>query len=465
MSHPKKTKTPTPAAMKPASVTRAPAASSPITSGPDSSTSTVAHLSPSGSQTATPAQGTQDGSTTAGSPATAPGTAAQAAPTLVKLSGKLAYPEGITVSPAPCVEVDADGGCVTNFQWLTDDSFSFCVPSGTRVCVSYPSTVGATGELVRKGAGLIELQATAECDLPTVTYESAAGLITGTIVAETIPATGGKICLAPLPGVPVGIADSNGKPVASAGSTDSRGMFQIPNPGHDVILSLPTEFPSPSGQSPLVLENNLIHLVLCSKKPFEICPISYHLARSELIVQVTNGTTGLEGARVSLMPQRGSCTLPQEGCTDAYGNCYFRDLIPGQVTVSVASTFRDSLHKKWELPTGTLNKQGVPLVGRNSQTVSFTFQEEQFLINWTVTSDSAPAEGILVEVRDADGHRVIDRQRTNQSGVVNFNVGHEGDFEVRVYDDERVTAQPLRYERVSVHSTARGACDIANQAS
>jgi hypothetical protein len=463
MSDPEMTKTTTAETSEPVLEKESPQGSCPPATGLASPTSTGAQPPcPNGGQTATDGKAVTAGSNTAVSGAN--GTSGQETPPMVQLTGKLAFPAGITVDSEPCILVDVDGLSSTKPDWSCGyTSFTFSVPCGSRVCVSYASKVEATCELVRKGAGLVELQATADCDLPTVSYESAPGLICGTVVGETIPATGGKICWAPLSGVPVGIADPNGKPVASAGTTDSLGTFQIPNRGHDVILSLPTEFTS--GGSLLVLENNLIHLVLDSTKPFEICPICYRLARSELIVQVTNGTAGLGGARVSLMPQRSSCTLPQEGCTDAYGNCYFRDLIPGQVTVSVASTFRDSLRKKWELPAETSNYQSGTLVGRTSQTVSFTFQEEQFLINWTVTSDGAPAEGILVEVRDADGNRVIDRQRTNPSGVVNFNVGHEGDFEVRVYDDERVTAQPLRYERVSVHSTARGACDIANQAS
>ena len=49
---------------------------------------------------------------------------------------------------------------------------------------------------------------------------------------------------------------------------------------------------------------------------------------------------------------------------------------------------------------------------------------------------------ILVEVRDAAGKKVLDRQRTNPAGMVNFLVPHEGDYEVRVYDDERATAEP-----------------------
>ena len=52
--------------------------------------------------------------------------------------------------------------------------------------------------------------------------------------------------------------------------------------------------------------------------------------------------------------------------------------------------------------------------------------------------------GILVEVRDEAGKKVLDRQLTNQTGTVNFLLAHEGDYEVRVYDDERATADPRR---------------------
>ena len=113
---------------------------------------------------------------------------------------------------------------------------------------------------------------------------------------------------------------------------------------------------------------------------------------------------------------------------------------------------------------GRSYRKTLTVVGRVSQTVSFAYQEEEHHIIWKVLSNGQPVADILVEVRDADGRQVIDRQRTDQTGMVNFQVSHAGEYEVRVYDDERVTALPLR-EHVSVNSTVRGTSDIAIQAS
>ena len=384
----------------------------------------------------------------------------------VEITGTIVGPGECAIKPRPYIGVEVDTGEPLHFHWTEEVStlcFNFKVPAGTRVCVHYPTRAGANSELVRQGPGVIEFQACGQRTLPSVMYESAPGLISGKIEREVL--RGGEVCWAPLSGVPVEVFDTCGKRVASPAPTDCEGLFQFSNPGKDqLILRLHAEIESSNG--PLVLKDHEISVLLeCTQsytQSFELCPIHYCLARSEVVAQVTDGTgAGLEGARVSLTYRGGACLPAQERQTDEYGTCCFPDLLPGRVEVSVPTRFRDCLHKSWELPQGQSNQQCLTLVGRVSQTASFAYQEEEHNIVWTVLSNSMPVPDILVEVRDSDGDRVIDRQRTDQTGTVNFNVSHEGEYEIRVYDDERVTAQPLRYEHVLVHSTARGTSDIA----
>jgi hypothetical protein len=378
----------------------------------------------------------------------------------ITITGKVVGPDEGAISPPPRIRVEADGSPLLPLTWNGDgDTFSFCVCSGAKVSVYYPTNAGASCELIRKSVGLVEFQACDPCSLPEVTYESAPGLISGLVEREVL--RGSEVCWAPLPGVQVEVFDIDRKPLVSPPPTDFEGYFQFPNPGKKgLILCLPPEIPSSGGL--LVLKDHEISVLLDCTQSYELCPIHYCLARSEVVAQVTDGTKGVVGVPVTLTYCGGACLPAQQ--TDEYGNCSFPGLLPAQVAVSIPTSFRDSCNKSWELPVGQPNPQLVSLVGGVSQNVSFVYQEEEHRIHFTVLSDGTPAPGILVEVRSSDGDRVIDRRQTDQSGTVDFCVSHGGEYEIRVYDDERVTAPPLR-KHVLVQSTVQGTFDIATQAS
>ena len=373
---------------------------------------------------------------------------------IVTVQGRAVDPQGNGIRNLK-VKVEHSGK-VEQQDTNNDGSFQFQVPPDTRVRLTYPAE--AENFVLPRG-GLVLFQPHVDIKLDDVGYEPAAGIVSGVVERQVLKE--GKASWAPLTGLEAVILDRSGRQLSQV-KTDPTGRFQYFNPGEQSLtLRFPAEYDSPTEGRFILKDNNEIKLMVDPTCPFELYePVRYTLAAPRVIVQVTDGNQGLNGAPVSLRCLENVGELVRAGQTDESGICQFDNLMPGRVEVDFPPRFPDVAGNTWELPGGEQEKKQFILAGGDSKFVeAVVYQKEGHHIIWTVLSNGAPAADILVEVRDAAGKEVLDRQRTNPAGMVNFLVPHEGDYEVRVYDDERAAADRA-LQRHAVHSIYYGHTNI-----
>jgi len=371
---------------------------------------------------------------------------------IVTVQGRAVDPQGNGIRNLK-VKVEHSGK-VEQQDTNSDGSFEFQVPPDTRVRLTYPAE--AENFVLPRG-GLVLLQPHVDIKLDDVGYEPAAGIVSGVVERQVLKE--GKVSWAPLTGLEAVILDRSGRQLSQV-KTDPTGRFQYFNPGEQSLtLRFPAEYYSPTEGRFILEDNNEIKLMVDPTRPFELYEtVRYTLAAPRVIVQVTDGNQGLNGALVSLRYLDQVRELAPAWQTDEFGICRFDNLMPGRVEVDFPPRFRDSGGNTWELPGGEQEKKQFTLAGGDSKFIeAVVYQKEEHHIVWSVFSDSddTPVAGILVEVRDEKGENVIDRKLTDETGTVDFILAREGEYQVRVYDDERATAEPRR-EKVLVQSTYRG---------
>ena len=177
--------------------------------------------------------------------------------------------------------------------------------------------------------------------------------------------------------------------------TDPTGRFQYFNPGEQSLtLRFPAEYDSPTEGRFILEDNNEIKLMVDPTCPFELYEtVRYTLAAPRVIVQVTDGNQGLNGAPVSLryLDKVGEPVRPgrRKG-----GICRFDNLMPGRVEVDFPPRFRDGAGNTWELPAGEQEKKQFTLAGGDSKFVeAVVYQKEEHHIVWSVFSDSDDTGG------------------------------------------------------------------------
>jgi hypothetical protein len=366
----------------------------------------------------------------------------------VTVTGKVSDAGGKAVHGL-AVTAETDSGEALKVEWHRDDPtrFFFTAKPGASVVVRYPRTAGG---LTLQGQETVRVHVHDHETLEPRTYTRAGGgVISGLVNREAL--RDGKVAHVPFAGVPFEVQSAAG---VQHHHTDHCGRYSFPNPGGELTLCFPEEREH-DGVLLLLAEITVKHRHDPDKGNVELQTVCYRIAPSELLVQITDGKRGLEGACVALSYKGEGCPAVPDALSDKYGVATFQDLLPGTVVIVFPRQFTDCQHKKWELPEGHQRQQVLHLCGGVGQPVGpVVYQKEEHHIVYTVHSGGQPVPEILVEVRDAAGEKVLQRQLTDTSGVVNFLMPHAGEYQVRVYDDDRVTAEPLR-DTVSVHSTFR----------
>jgi hypothetical protein len=156
--------------------------------------------------------------------------------------------------------------------------------------------------------------------------------------------------------------------------------------------------------------------------------------------QVNDGTRGLECVRVELLDAGGKCVASTQSTTG--GVWTILNLSPGTYQVRYPAQFQSN-GKSLELPEQQRAQTLEIKAGELKCLDTASYGPESHILNVPVMENGRPAHGILVEVWSPGAPYPVLTKFT-ENGLASFPLKERGIYEVRVHQDRKAAASPLR---------------------
>jgi hypothetical protein len=382
----------------------------------------------------------------------------------VKISGRIVDGAGHAI-PNVKIEVELIGhqGTIESSDVSTanDGCFEYCpdkgkMPPAVAACLIFPKSLPPKDgrALVLRRGDRVEVPLCGTTRLADRVYETSGCQIHGAICREVVR-DGCKQRL-PFSQVPVELLDSQG---VSHGKvlTCADGTFCFsPASARQEEYTLRFLPKVQIGADQYLLDPPVkdLSVVVSPGCPAQLCrSVCYTLASAEIVGQVWGGDRGLDGVCVTLLHDGTGQTTRRE--THNGGSYRFEMIAPGSVHLLFECLHTDRKGQTWELPSRTASEQAFTLRAGDVQTATpVRYQPEEHVIEWFVRSDGKGVPGYLVELRSADGQKLLEQQYTDANGRVLFE-NRRGDFKICVYGDERTTVPPME-QAVTCNSRQTG---------